>query len=185
MKFLNIKPNNYRYIKSKKVKNEKIGKYERLFKSKSDLNKYGDVFSVDITEKEIAGNRLYTCAFYHVNSKKVFGLITKTHKGKDLVLESFEKMTNQFGSFKANSIIHSDNGSEFKSYNYRLATMWFNFKLSMSRVSRSTDNGYIEGFWSIMKREAIKENYKYIDINEYVLNLKMYESFYNESRIKL
>ncbi len=92
-------------------------------------------------------------------------------------------MVNEFGTFKPNSIIHSDNGSEFKSYQYCLATMWFGFGLSMSRIGRSMDNGYIEGFWSSLKREAIKEGYKYNVVNEYIYNLKMYQYFYNNNRV--
>ncbi len=34
-------------------------------------------------------------------------------------------MVNEFGTFKLNSINHFYNGSEFKYYQYRLATMWF------------------------------------------------------------
>ncbi len=183
MKFLKLKPNNYKIKKNKSVTPEKIGKYPRLFKYQTDLKNYGDIFSVDITEKIIAGCKLYTCAFYHVNTKKVYGLVTKNIKGMKLVLESFFNMVNEFGTFKPNSIIHSDNGSEFKSYQYRLATMWFGFGLSMSRIGRSTDNGYIEGFWSTLKREAIKEGYKYNVVNEYIYNLKMYQYFYNNNRV--
>jgi len=63
--------------------------------------------------------------------------------------------------------------------------MIIDVKLSMSRVGHSTDNGYIEGFWSTLKREAIKENYKYYSTNEYIYNLHLYSKFYNYSRIKL
>ncbi len=88
-------------------------------------------------------------------------------------------MVNEFGTFKSTFIIHSENHSEFKSYQYRLVTMWFGFGLSISRIGSSTDNGYIKGFWSILKREAIKECYKYNVVNEYIYNLKMYQYFYN------
>jgi|GEM_PF-2650564 len=93
-------------------------------------------------EEKISGQRLYTCGFYHVNYKKIMGF----NKGNKLVINSFLKVIDQFGSFKANSLIHSDNGSEFKSYNYKLLMMMIDVKLSMFRVGRSTDNGYIKGF---------------------------------------
>ncbi|WP_339030666.1 DDE-type integrase/transposase/recombinase [Spiroplasma endosymbiont of Cantharis nigra] len=156
MKFLKLKPNNYKIQKNKLGNPEKIGKYPRLFKYQTNLKNYGDNFSVDITEKIIAGCKLYTCAFYHVNTKKVYGLVTKNIKGMKLVLESFFNMVNEFGTFKPNSIIHSDNGSEFKSYQYRLATMWFVFGLSMSRIGRSTYNGYIEGFEVLLKEKQLR-----------------------------
>ncbi len=65
MKFLNLRPNNYKIQKNKSVTPEKIGKYPRLFKNQTDLKNY-----VDITDKIIAGCKLYTCAFYDVNTKK-------------------------------------------------------------------------------------------------------------------
>jgi len=57
---------------------------------------------VDITEKNINGQKLYICGFYHINSKKIYGLITGFNKGNKLVINSFLKMIDQFGSFKPN-----------------------------------------------------------------------------------
>ncbi|AKX34071.1 transposase [Spiroplasma litorale] len=185
MIFSNFKVNNYKNPKKTTNHIEKVGKYEKLIKTNADLKKFGDVFSVDITEKVINKSRLYTCGFYNIKHKKIYGLITKTSKGISLVVESFLKMVDELGVFKPNSVIHSDNGSEFKSYTYKLMLMNFDLNISMSRVGRSTDNGYIEGFWSVLKREAIIENKKYKSIEEYVYNFNLYSKFYNERRIKL
>ncbi len=38
--------------------------------------------------------------------------------------------------------------------------MWSRFDLGISRIGRSIDNEYIEGFWSTLKSEVIKEDYK-------------------------
>ncbi len=48
--------------------------------------------------------------------------------------------------------------------------MWFRFDLSISRVGRSIDNGYIEGFWSTLKNEVIKKGYKCNIVNKYFYN---------------
>jgi len=51
--------------------------------------------------------------------KKIYELTTKFNKGNNLIISSFLRMTDEFGSFKQNSSIHSDNGAEFKSYEYK------------------------------------------------------------------
>ncbi|PPE03949.1 DDE-type integrase/transposase/recombinase [Williamsoniiplasma lucivorax] len=186
MIFYNLKPNNSHPPKKEKSPiPEQEGKYKQIIKPKMDLTKFGDVFSTDITEVNYGKEKWYTCAFYHIKQKKVFGVVTKPYKGMELVMESFLKMVDEFGSFKKNSIIHSDNGSEFKSYQYWLILTWFGFKPSMSRVGKSTDNGFIEGFWSTLKREALKESHVYTTLDEYSLNLKHYCNFYNNKRITL
>ncbi|WP_342274917.1 hypothetical protein [Spiroplasma endosymbiont of Cantharis lateralis] len=62
-------------------------------------------------------------------------------------------MINKFGTFKTNSIIYSENHSEFKSYQYRLVTMWFGFGLSMPTIGRSTDNGDILKVFKVLLKE--------------------------------
>ncbi|PPE05383.1 DDE-type integrase/transposase/recombinase [Williamsoniiplasma lucivorax] len=186
MKFRDLIPNNYHPPKKEKPPvPEKEGKYEQIIKPNMDLSRFGDVFAVDITEVKLGGQKWYTCAFYNIKEKKVYGLVSRTYKGIKLVEASFLKMVDEFGVFKPNSIIHSDNGSEFKSYQYRLMLTYFDLIPSMSRVAKSTDNGYIEGFWSTMKREALKENYVYRSLEEYALNLTHYCNFYNNNRISM
>ncbi|WP_339030753.1 hypothetical protein [Spiroplasma endosymbiont of Cantharis nigra] len=73
MRSLKLKPNNYKIQKNKAVILVKNDKYLRLFKYQIDLKNYEDIFSVNITEKIIAGCKVYTCAFYHVNTKKAYG----------------------------------------------------------------------------------------------------------------
>ncbi|WP_100254262.1 DDE-type integrase/transposase/recombinase [Spiroplasma clarkii] len=180
-----ISTNNHVKWKNKVAKPEKVGKYPNLLTDPENFDKYGDVFSVDITEKEFNGERYYTCGFYHIKMKKIFGLVTEKNKGNQLVEKSFLKMTDEFGVFLPNSVIHSDNGSEFKAYNYKLMLMYFNLIPSMSRIAKSTDNGWIEGFWSVFKRECLKENYCYKGLAEYQLNASLYQKFYNYVRIKL
>jgi len=63
----------------------------------------------------------------------------------------------QFLTFRPNSAIHSDNGAEFKSYEYKLLAMMFDLKLSMSRIDKSTNSSYIKGFWNSVEREVIKK----------------------------
>gem|GEM_PF-2161756 len=58
---------------------------------------------------------------------KIYKLATKTNKENNLV-------------------IHSNNGAEFKSYEYKLLTMMVDVKLSMSRIGKSTNNNYIKEF---------------------------------------
>ncbi len=62
-------------------------------------------------------------------------------------------MVNEFGTFKLNSIIHSDNGSEFKSFQYRLATIWFDFGLSMSIIVDQRTMDILKVFEALLKEK--------------------------------
>ena len=52
-----------------------------------------------------------------------------------------------------NDILHSDRGYQYTSKAFRRRILAAGMTQSMSRVARCIDNGPMEGFWGLMKRE--------------------------------
>jgi putative transposase len=80
------------------------------------------------------------------------------------------------------TIIHSDQGSQYGSDDWRRFCLTNHLEPSMSRRGNCWDNAVAESFFSSLKKECIKKRiYKnreiaHADISEYI------ESFYNRTR---
>jgi putative transposase len=79
-------------------------------------------------------------------------------------------------------MIHSDQGSQFSSYEWQTFLKEHNFKQSMSRRGNCHDNLVVESFFQLLKRERVKRKI-YVtraqareDVFDYI------EMFYNPVR---
>ncbi len=138
----------------------------------------------DITEFNLRGQKLYL-------SPIIDGC------GRDIVAYNISRrpnlqqvMTMLDDAFKANHslnglVFHSDRGWQYqhKSYQYELARR--GIEQSMSRKGCSPDDGLMEGFFGILKREMFygKED-NYANLNELEQAIKDYIHFYNYERTK-
>jgi putative transposase len=113
-------------------------------------------------------------------SRKIVGWATRSTMHRDLVLDAVMK------AIKArrpeNTIIHSDQGSQYGSDDWRRFCRSNKLEPSMSRRGNCWDNAVAESFFSSLKKERIKKriynNRKAAtaDVSDYI------ESFYNRSR---
>ena len=84
----------------------------------------------------------------------------------------------------AGLILHSDQGSQFRSKKYSAFLNKHGILQSMSRAGSCFDNARIESFFGHMKAE-LPLLYAYTDFNEFRDGLDRYISFYNTERIKI
>lgn len=138
----------------------------------------------DITEFNLIGQKLYL-------SPIIDGC------GRDIVAYNISRspnlqqvMTMLDDAFKANDslnglVFHSDRGWQYqhKTYQYELARR--GIEQSMSRKGYSPDDGLMEGFFGILKREMFygKEDL-YANLNELEQAIRDYIHFYNYERTK-
>ena len=73
------------------------------------------------------------------------------HNDNKLVLDTFDAAV--AANPDARPIFHSDRGSQYTSKEFHKRLEQAGMIQSMSRVAHCTDNGPMEGFWGILKRE--------------------------------
>ncbi|WP_074423898.1 integrase core domain-containing protein, partial [Shigella sonnei] len=77
---------------------------------------------------------------------------------------------------------HSDRGSPFGAYDYRVIQEQSGLKTSMSRKGNCYDNAPMESFWGTLKNESLS-HYRFNNRDEAISVIREYiEIFYNRQR---
>ena len=82
-----------------------------------------------------------------------------------------------------NLIIHSDQGFQYTSFEYKAICEANGITISMSRKGTPIDDSPIESFHSILKKETLYNNY-ITNIEEYIAIVEDWLEFYNTKRLK-
>jgi len=125
--------------------------------------------------------RLYLATVMDLFSRKIIGWPMSKHNDTALVISALKMAINN--KPKAQKVLlHSDQGSTYRSYAYLALFKNNNIEQSMSGKGSCHDNAVAESFFNTLKRELVNDqNYKSFDeakssIFEYI------EIFYNKIR---
>jgi len=135
----------------------------------------------DITQIRTYEGWLYLAVVCDLYSRMIIGWSMQSVATNKLVLDAL-LMAVLRRQPKQQVIIHSDQGSQFTSNDWKAFCKNHNLILSMSRRGNCLDNAVIESFNSTLKKEKIKgqvyktRNKAKLDIFEYI------ETFYNTKR---
>jgi transposase InsO family protein len=102
------------------------------------------------------------------------------HNDNRLVFDTFDAAMTS--NPNAHPLFHSDRGFQYTSRSFHLKLQAARMKQSMSRVAHCIDNGPMEGFWGILKRE-INYGYKFTS-GESIQAISDYIYFYNYQRLQ-
>ena len=83
----------------------------------------------------------------------------------------------------ARPLFHSDRGFQYTSRQFCTRLKKHHMKQSMSRVAHCIDNGPMEGFWGILKREKYYGR-RFTSRKDLVSAIEDYISYYNTERIQ-
>lgn len=125
----------------------------RDFKSdKPNEKRLTDVteFKYGTGDDEKRGN-IYLSVILDLCGKRPVAYEYSDHNDNPLVFNTFEKALAV--NPEATPLFHSDRGYQYTSKTFRQKIIDARMTQSMSRVARWIDNGPMEGFWGIMKRE--------------------------------
>lgn len=138
----------------------------------------------DITEFNLRGKKLYLSPIIDGCGRDIVAYNISCHPNLKQVMSMLDN------AFKTNQalnglIFHTDRGWQYqhKAYQHELAIR--GIEQSMSRKGCSPDDGLMEGFFGILKREMFYgQEKKYASLDELEQAIRKYIDYYNTERTK-
>lgn len=151
-----------------------------LVKRNFEVSKPNRVWVSDITYIRTWEGWLYLAIIMDLFSRKIVGWATRSTMHRDLVLDAIMMAVKE--RHPLDTIIHSDQGSQYGSDDWRRFCLNNNLRPSMSRRGNCWDNAVAESFFGSLKKERVKKHiYRNrdlatSDVSDYI------GSFYNQKR---
>ncbi len=126
-------------------------------------------------------HKIYLSAIIDLYDKRIVSHVISDHNNNALVFDTFNNAT--ASEPDAHPIFHSDRGYQYTSRAFYTMLIEKGMTQSMSRVGKCIDNGPIEGFWGILKREKYYRK-KFTDRESLVTMINDYIYYYNNERLQ-
>ncbi len=178
----NIKPNYVRRKKNQSYKRIEANVKPNLVKRKFSVDKENKIWTTDITYLIFNGKRAYLSTILDLYDRKIVAYkISKFNDLKiviDTLNEAIAKRKDVYGL-----IIHSDQGFQYTSYEYKAICESNGIQISMSRKGTPIDDSPMESFHALLKKETLYNN-DITNLNEYIALVEDWLEFYNTKRLK-
>jgi transposase InsO family protein len=139
----------------------------------------------DVTEfkwyEGIVVHKLYLSAILDLFDRRIVSYVIRDRNNNPLVFDTFDKAIAK--NPDAHPLCHSDRGFQYTSRAFHKKLEDAGMTQSMSRVARCIDNGPMEGFWGILKRERYYGR-RFESRKELVTMIEDYISYYNNRRLQ-
>ena len=177
-------------IKAKYTCKKKTPSYKRieenvkpnLLNRNFNVDKPNKVWTTDITYLIFNNKRAYLSTMLDLYDRKVVAYkISKTNDNQlviDTLNEAIAKRKDVHGL-----IIHSDQGFQYTSYEYKAICESNGIQISMSRKGTPIDDSPMESFHGILKKETLYNN-DITSLPEYIALVENWIEFYNTKRLK-
>ena len=174
-----------------------VGSYKRKPKHKSGAkhkaynnhlqqcfitNKPNESWVSDITYIRTHEGWIYLATVIDLFSRKVIGWSTSNRMTTPLVLDAMKMAVKRIKKTNTKVILHSDQGSQYSSYDYKIFATKNNIIPSMSRRGNCYDNAVAESFFKTLKKELVR---KQVFLTREITTSKIFEyieMFYNAKR---
>jgi len=137
----------------------------------------------DITYLKSGEGWLYKCIVKDIVSGEILGESNSPNMKKELVIQAFLNAQARHGLW-ADTIFHSDRGSQYTSKEFMDILKRYNIKQSFSRVGMPGDNAWAESFFSTLKKECIHFNHFATRKELQQATFAWIEGFYNSRRVQ-
>lgn len=134
----------------------------------------------DVTQYRVSDVWLYLSVIKDLCQNEIVAYNMSLHNDKELVLQTFSKAFEREKNVTG-LIVHSDQGSQYTSYDYHDMLPKVGAQISMSRRGNCYDNASMESFFSHLKTEALYP-YDIRSVEEAQRRIEEYIHFYNNKR---
>lgn len=180
MKKFDLKP--YKRRIRKPIKKEDINKKPSIFKNEI-INiipiRPNEIWAADFTYIKFQSNFIYLATIMDLFTREILGWSVSIHHDKYLVLEALDMaLTNN----PAPAYHHSDQGSEYDSFEYVSQLKENHIIISMSYKAHPWENGFQESFYSQFKLDLGRTD-QFDILGELIETIHLQINYYNNQRI--
>lgn len=170
--------------KTTKVSKDKAAGYvyENLLERDFHANHPNQKWVTDMTEIQVEQEKFYISAIVDVFNREIIALKVSSSPNQELIKATIEAALKYRKLLSLDGVlIHSDQGSVYRSFDYHKLSQNLKFTPSMSRKANCWDNAVIESFFSHLKTE-FPCFYPCIKIHTFQQDLQNFIRYYNEKR---
>ena len=139
----------------------------------------------DVTEfkwyEGIEKHKIYLSAILDLYDRRIVAFVIRDSNDNPLVYDTFDAAV--AANPDAHPIFHSDRGFQYTNRTFHTKLEAAGMTQSMSRVAHCIDNGPMEGFWGILKRERYYGR-RFTDRESLVRMIEEYIDYYNSKRLQ-
>ena len=146
---------------------------ENILNREFEAQRPNEKWVTDVTE--------YLSGIIDLCDKRPVSYVISDHNDNPLVFETFDIAVKE--NPDAHPLFHSDRGYQYTSNDFRQRIIEAGMLQSMSRVAHCIDNGPMEGFWGLMKREMYYTK-KYQTKKEMITAIHKYMNYYTNKRVQ-
>ena len=158
---------------------------ENLLGRNFHADKPNEKWLTDVTEFKYyvgpAVHKIYLSAILDLCDRRIVAAVIGDSNDNALVYTTFDRAVKD--NPNAHPLFHSDRGFQYTTEVFHDKLEAAGMTHSMSRVGKCIDNGPMEGFWGILKRERYYGRH-FICREELIRMIEDYIVYYNSSRIQ-
>ena len=143
----------------------------------------GEKWVTDITQFNVGGQKLYLSPILDLHNREIVSYTMGTSPDAQLVVKMLKQAVTKLGKDEK-PMIHSDQGSQYRSEVWHQLLDQLQFEKSMSHKGNCWDNAVMENFFGTLKSEMFYRK-KFRSIQELKLAIDEYIEYYNHRRISL
>ena len=169
-----LQPNTYKRIEE----NVKPNIVNRDF----NVEQPNKIWVTDITYLIFNNKRAYLSTILDLYDRSVVAYKISRHNDNKLVIDTLNEAIAKNKDVHG-LIIHSDQGFQYTSFQYKAICESTGIQISMSRKGNPLDDSPMESFHGILKKETLYNNY-ITNLENYIAIVEDWIEFYNTTRIK-
>ena len=124
-------------------------------------------------------HKLYLSAILDLCDRRIVSYVIRDRNDNKLVFDTPDRAVLETPN--AHPLFHSDRGFQYTSRTFHKKLLDAGMTQSMSRVGRCIDNGPMEGFWGILKRECYY-GHTFTSREQLISTIESYIDYYNNRR---
>ena len=158
---------------------------ENLLNRQFYADKPNEKWLTDVTEfkcyEGIEVHKVYLSAILDLFDRRIVAFVIGDRNDNPLVFKTFDKAI--AANPDAHPLFHSDRGFQYTNRTFHTKLDKAGMTQSMSRVAHCIDNGPMEGFWGILKRERYYGK-RFTCMKELSQMIACYIHYYNTRRVQ-
>jgi transposase InsO family protein len=158
---------------------------ENVLNREFHADKPNEKWLTDVTEfkwyEGIKKHKVNLSAILDLHDRRIVSFVIRDSNDNPLVFDTFDAAV--AANPDAHPLFHSDRGFQYTNRTFFSKLEAAGMTQSMSRVARCIDNGPMEGFWGILKRERYYGK-RFIDRETLVKMIEGYIDYYNSKRLQ-